>query len=58
MDEVKGIRDQAEALRRYARKGGESLQLQNDIAAIKLRAERKAGTLLADMGPQHGGDRK
>jgi hypothetical protein len=34
------------------------VQLQNDIAEIKLRAERKAGTLLADMGPQHGGDRK
>lgn len=33
---------------------GESLQVQNDIAEIKLRAERKAGELLRDM-PKNAG---
>jgi len=49
IDEVKDIRDRAEALRQYMRQAGESLQLQNDVAEIKLRAERRAGELLQDM---------
>ena len=49
VDEVKHIRDKAEALRMYAKQAGESLQVQNDIAEIKIRAERKAGELLRDM---------
>lgn len=49
VDEVKDIRDKAEALRQYARQAGESLENQNMIAEIKLRAERRAGELLRDM---------
>lgn len=49
IDEVKDIRDKAEALRLYVRQQGESLEMQNDIAEIKLRAERRAGELLAEI---------
>jgi len=49
IDEVKLVRDQAEALRLYVRQQGEGLEMQNDIAEIKLRAERRAGELLAEM---------
>ena len=64
IDEVKLVRDQAEALRLYVRQQGESLQMQNDMAEIKLRAERRAGELLAEMVEMgqrdagQGGDRK
>jgi N6-adenosine-specific RNA methylase IME4 len=57
IDEVKEIRDKAEALRLYAKQAGESLQMQNDIAEIKLRAERKAGELLKEI-PKHEGKTK
>lgn len=49
IDEAKDIRDKAEALRVYARQAGESLQNQNKIAAIKLRAERRTGELLSEL---------
>ena len=49
VDEVKRIRDQAEALRQYARQQKLSLEMQNRCAEIKLRAERRAGDLLVDM---------
>lgn len=64
IDEVKQVRDQAEALRLYVRQQGESLEMQNDIAEIKLRAERRAGELLREMATSgerdagQGGDRK
>lgn len=32
--------------------------MQNQCAEIKLRAERKAGEMLAADGPAHGGDRR
>lgn len=54
VDEVKDIRDKAEAMRLYAKQAGESLKAQNDIAEIKLRAERKAGELLRDMPKNEG----
>ena len=54
IDEVKLVRDQAEALRLYVRQQGEGLQMQNDIAEIKLRAERRAGELLAEMPRAQG----
>ena len=60
VDEVKDIRDKAEAARTYAKQAGISLQGQNMLAEIKIRAERKAGEILAAMpgkGKQ-GGDRK
>lgn len=42
IDEVKQIRDQAEALRQYARQQKLSLEMQNRCAEIKIRAERRA----------------
>ena len=59
VDEVKEIRDKAEALRAYAKQAGESFEMQNRCAEIKVRAERKAGELLREHGKGvHGGDRK
>jgi len=55
IDEVKLVRDQAEALRLYFRQQRDSLIMQNDIAEIKLRAERRAGELLAEMERSKGG---
>jgi len=54
VDDVKDIRDRAEALRVYAKQVGESLAIQNDCAEIKIRAERKAGELLAASGREPG----
>jgi N6-adenosine-specific RNA methylase IME4 len=48
LDEVKMLRDKAEALRQYVRQQGASLEMQNQCAEIKLRAERKAGEMLAE----------
>jgi len=60
VDEVKDIRDKAEAVRKYAKQAGISLEGQNMLAEIKLRAERKAGALLAEMEGKglHAGYRK
>lgn len=55
IDEVKAIRDQAEALRQYARQSRQSLEMQNHCAEIKLRAERKAGEMLAVTERSEGG---
>jgi N6-adenosine-specific RNA methylase IME4 len=49
IDEAKQIRDKAEALRAYARQAKESLQVQNDIAEIKLRAERRIGEFSKEL---------
>jgi hypothetical protein len=57
LDEIKNIRDKAEAVRKYAQSVGMGLELQNYAAEVKLRAERKAGELLAQL-QLHGGDRK
>lgn len=46
IDEIKEIRDKAEALRMYCQQANESLDLQNAYAELKARAERKAGRLL------------
>lgn len=54
IDEVKQIRDQAEALRLYLKQQGESLEMQNACAEIKLRAERRAGEILRDMPKNTG----
>lgn len=55
--EIRTVRDRAEAVRHYARSASLSLDLQNQAAEIKLRAERKAGKLLADLALR-GGNRK
>lgn len=56
-DELKGIRDKAEAARKYAQAAGMGLEIQNYAAEVKLRAERRAGELLAELN-LHGGDRR
>lgn len=55
IDEIKDIRDRAEALRLYAKQAGETLEVQNNVAEIKIRAERRAGELLKDMEKHVGG---
>jgi hypothetical protein len=49
LDDVLQIRDQAEALRVYVKAAADSLEAANAAAEIKLRAERKAGEMLAAM---------
>jgi hypothetical protein len=56
VDEIKQIRDKAEALRQYAKNARASLELLNRAAELKLRAERRAGELLRAMRLR-GGDR-
>lgn len=60
VDELKNIRNQAEAIRYAAIQAGMGLEIINDAAEIKLRAERKAGGLLAEMEGhgKRGGNRK
>jgi len=43
IDEVKQLRDKAEAIRQYIRQQGASLEMQNQAAEIKIRAERRIG---------------
>jgi len=54
VDEVKDIRDQAEAMRAYAKQRGESQEMQNNIAEIKLRAERRIGEMLREAELKSG----
>jgi len=56
IDEVKAIKDKAEAMRAYAKQIGESLDVQNSICEIKLRAERRMGQMLKETELQNGGD--
>ena len=55
IDEVKDIRDKAEAMRAYAKQAGDSSEMQNMCAEIKLRAERRGGELLREMEKNKGG---
>ncbi len=48
VDEVKDIRDQAVALRAYYSQRDGSLEMANQCAEIKVRAERRLGELLAE----------
>ena len=54
IDVVKEIRDQAEALRIYAKQAQQSFEMQNHCAEIKIRAERKAGQMLLDQDKNKG----
>lgn len=55
MDEVKDIRDKAAALAAYAKQARESLDVQNNIAEIKIRAERKIGEFSRELPKEQGG---
>src|SRR3954471_22700278 len=57
LEEIKTIRDKAEAVRNYVKAAKLGLELQNCAAEVKLRAERKAGGLLRSL-KLRGGDRK
>lgn len=57
IEDVKAIRDQAEAVRVYCKSALTGLDIQNRAAEIRLRAERRAGQLLAKLNLR-GGDRK
>src|ERR1700722_7216463 len=51
---IKSIRDQAEAIYRFVKAAALGLELQNQVAEVKLVAERKAGQLLRKRR-LHGG---
>jgi N6-adenosine-specific RNA methylase IME4 len=55
VDEVKTIRDKAEAMRLYCKQARHSLEMQNQCAEIKLRAERRAGEMLTETEKNPGG---
>jgi len=55
VDEAKKIIDLAEAARVYARQVELGLEAQNHAAEIKLRAQRRAGDILAKMEKHDGG---
>jgi ParB family chromosome partitioning protein len=55
LEEVKQIRDQAAALRTYAKQQKASREAQNVAAEVAIRAERKAGELLKVMEKNKGG---
>ena len=57
LKEVKDIRDRAEACRTYAQSAALGLKIQNAAAELRLRAERRAGELLARLALR-GGDRR
>ena len=54
LDDVLRIRDQAAAVAQYLKASRESLEVANQAAEIKIRAERKAGEITAAM--EHGKD--
>lgn len=57
VQELKEIRDQAEAVRQYAKQRGESTSIIFEASEIKVRAEWRAGKLLRedpDLGPGKG----
>ncbi len=59
LDDILNIRDIAEAARVYAQAAKLGLENQNEAAEVKIRAERKAGEMLAQMpkavGTDYGG---
>lgn len=54
-DEVKAIRDQAEALRVYSRSIGAALDAVNAAAELRIRAERRMGEALREAEKAKGG---
>jgi N6-adenosine-specific RNA methylase IME4 len=56
IDEVKHLRDQAQAVRHFLKQRDYSFEAQQDAAEIKLRAERRLGQILAET-VNHNGSR-
>lgn len=54
IEEVKDVRDKVEAIRGYYKQRGGCLEMQNNAAELKLRAERRLGELLRDTPKLHG----
>ena len=54
LDDLKDIRDKAEAIRLYYKRQRDSLDMQNKFAEITLRCARRMGEMLQDMEKQHG----
>ena len=57
LKQIKALRDQAEAVRRYATTAALGLEMQNRAMEMRLAVERRAGEVLRDM-QLRGGDRK
>jgi N6-adenosine-specific RNA methylase IME4 len=57
LEEVKELRDVAEAVRKYLKSAAKALEVQRRAAELRLRAERKLGQLLNDAHLR-GGDRR
>lgn len=57
LDEAKGIRDQAEALRIYAKSVAAGLGVQNRAARIKILAEHRAGEIVSSIPRAQGKDK-
>lgn len=55
--QLKSLRDKAEAVRTYAKSAALGLELLNDAAELKIRAERRAGDILAQL-QLRGGNRR
>ena len=54
LDEIQQIMDNATAFKAYAKAAKMGIEMQNDCAELKIRAERKAGEFLAEM-PKNSG---
>jgi 16S rRNA G966 N2-methylase RsmD len=53
--EIKQVRDIAEAVRKLAKTAGAGLDIQNEGAKLKIRAERKGGKILLEKEKAKGG---
>jgi len=55
VSEVKIIRDKMAAIQVYLKQSGQSLEIQNIAAEIKIRSERKLGNILTEIIVHEGG---
>lgn len=55
VDEVKLIRDKMSAIQIYLKQTGQSLEIQNIACEIKIRSERKLGSILTEIILHEGG---